>query len=125
MSSLLPSENVRLLRLLKKTAAVYLLLNSLEGAATETEIARLLEISRGTARCHLQSLLEVELVVRIPARNSAHLNEYGGYCLTPAGRQMLPMIVPQAAPYAAQTVGSSSLRPSAPLKIRPRKIYPM
>ena len=81
----------------EKTAAVYLLLNCLDGAATETEIARLLEIDRGTARCHLHSLAAIGLVERIRARSSAYLSEYGGYCLTPAGRQLLSMIVPQGA----------------------------
>jgi hypothetical protein len=48
-------EGLRILRLLKKTAAVYLLLLFLDRPLRVTDAARLLEIDRETARKHLLS----------------------------------------------------------------------
>ena len=72
---------LRAFRLLKKTAIVYLLLLYLDRPAGESEIARLLEIDRSTARNHLRSLSAIGLATR--------LKHQQGYLLTNLGRQML------------------------------------
>ena len=75
-----PSD-IRTFRLLKRTAIVYLLLLYLDRPVGESEIARLLEIDRTTARKHLRSLSTIGVVSR------AHF--HNGYILTGSGRQMI------------------------------------
>lgn len=81
MPSLSPSQ-IRTLRLLKRTAIVYLLLRYLDQPAGEVEVARILEINRGTARKYLRALTDIGLVTR------AHYRD--GYTITNKGRQMFP-----------------------------------
>jgi predicted DNA-binding transcriptional regulator len=78
--SLSPSH-IRTFRLLKHTAIVYLLLLYLDQPTGESEVARILEIDRKTARKHLLSLTYLGLVTR--------LKRQSGYILTGAGRQMI------------------------------------
>jgi predicted DNA-binding transcriptional regulator len=74
-------EGLRILRLLKKTAAVYLLLLFVDRPLRVTGAARLLEIDRETARKHLLSLASIGLVRR------SSLGE--GFILTGMGRQLV------------------------------------
>jgi hypothetical protein len=72
---------IQILRLLKKTAAVYLLLLFLDRPLRVADAARLLEIDRRTARKHLLSLASLGLVTR-PGLCQ-------GFILTGPGRQLV------------------------------------
>lgn len=75
-------EQIRNLRLLKKAAAVYLLFRCLGRPLRVVDVARLLEISRETARNHVRSLISLGLVARPKLA--------GGFVLTGKGREFLP-----------------------------------
>lgn len=74
-------EQIRNLRLLKKTAAVYLLFRCLDQPLHVIDVARLLEIDRSTARNHILLLISLGVIAR------PRLAE--GLVLTEKGRQYL------------------------------------
>jgi hypothetical protein len=79
---LVDDPTVALLRSIKKTAAVLLLIMHLDPKPIgESEVAELLQINRETARLHLKQLSYSRLIAR-----SAR---FQGYILTHAGRQLL------------------------------------
>lgn len=74
-------EQIRNLRLLKKTAAVYLLFLFLDQPLLVIDVARLLEIDRSTARNHIRLLISFGVIARPkPAE---------GFTLTGKGRRFL------------------------------------
>ena len=94
-------QETRVLRLLKRTAIVLLLLLRLDKPTGETEIARTLEIDNETARTYLRSLADIGLIARA--------NYHHGWILTCAGRQM---VLGQPAENPRLLAESASLLPS-------------
>ena len=79
---MLTDSELCLLRSIKKTAVVMLLMMRLDPRPTgESEIARLLGINKETARTYLRSLAACSLIARAYRNN--------GYILTAGGRQLL------------------------------------
>jgi hypothetical protein len=78
---MISAQEIALLRSIRKTAAVLLLIMRLDKPVGETEIAQLLDISPETARTHLRSLSAVNLIARAYSHN--------GYILTAGGRQLV------------------------------------
>jgi len=74
-------EQIRNLRLLKKTAAVFLLFWFLDQPLQVIDVAQLLEIDRRTARNHVRLLVSLSLITRPRLAD--------GFILTVKGRQFL------------------------------------
>ena len=77
------AEHVALLRSLKRTAAVYLVLLYLNKPTSEAEVSEILGINIETARSHLKALAssKINLVTRT--------HHYSGWMLTGGGRQLV------------------------------------
>ena len=74
----LPTQEILLLRGMRKTAVALILLLRINKPVRATEVARLLDINYETARIYLRQLVETGLVQRMKA----------GFFLTPAGLEM-------------------------------------
>jgi DNA-binding MarR family transcriptional regulator len=81
MKASIAPEHIILLRSLKHTAAVFLVLVYLDRPTSEIEISELLEINPETTRRHLRSLALNHLITRT--------HRFSGWILTTGGRQLL------------------------------------
>ena len=93
-----------LLRSIRKTAIVVLLLLALNRPTGELEIASILDLDRKTVRSHLRSLSQLGIVTRVDYKN--------GYLLTQGGLQMaLTQRLGKFSPDAPVVVNDSYMHP--------------
>jgi DNA-binding CsgD family transcriptional regulator len=74
---MLPAADIQMLRTIKKTAVLLLLLARVDTPLGESGIAAILDISRATVRGQLKSLSALGLVVRVSLHNGFLLSELG------------------------------------------------